>query len=64
MAQVDNYLYWDSDDVPNSNPLFPRKLRCVISGSSGCGKTTLLTNMILNEWVDFKKLIIVSGSMF
>ena len=64
MANVSNYLYWDNDNDPNSNPLFPKKLRCIISGSSGCGKTVLLTNMILNQWLDFKRLIIVSGSMF
>ena len=64
MTTVDDYLFWTNDNDPNSNPLFPKKLRCIISGSSGCGKTVLLTNMILNEWLDFKKLIIVSGSMF
>ena len=63
MAQVDNYLFWSNDNDPNSNALFPKKLRCIISGSSGCGKTVLLTNMILNKWLDFKKLIIVSGSI-
>ena len=65
MAQVLNYLFWSNDNAPNSsNPLFPKKLRCILSGSSGCGKSVLLCNMILNQWLDFKKLIIVSGSMF
>ena len=63
MATVDNYLFWSNDNDPNSNPLFPKKLRAIISGSSGCGKTVLLTNMILHQWIDFKKLIIVSGSL-
>ena len=65
MAQVLKYLSWDDNDgAPGDNPLFPKKLRCIISGASGCGKTLLATNMILQQWVKFKKIYIVSGSMF
>ena len=65
MAQVLKYLSWDDNDgAPGDNPLFPKKLRCIISGASGCGKTLLATNMILQQWVKFKKIYIISGSMF
>ena len=55
---------WDNNTgKQHNNKLFPKEFRCVISGRSGSGKTLLAANMILNQWIDYKKLIIVSGSL-
>ena len=37
-----------------NNPLLPRSIRGIIVGKSGCGKTTLLLNLLLRPgWVDY-----------
>jgi GTPase SAR1 family protein len=42
------------DLIPKSNKtnkgVFPLPFRCLIVGTSGCGKTTLLYNLILKKW--------------
>ena len=42
------------DLIPKSNKLnkeiLPLPLRCLIVGTSGCGETTLLYNLILKKW--------------
>ena len=36
-----------------NNPLLPRSIRGLIVGKSGCGKTTLLLNLLLKPgWLD------------
>ena len=34
----------------NHKRIFQLPLRCLIMGKSGCGKTTLLYNLIIKEW--------------
>ena len=37
-----------------NNPLLPRSIRGIIVGKSGCGKTTLLLNLLLRPgWLDY-----------
>lgn len=43
---------------------FPEPLRCLIVGSSGCGKTTLITNIILKQWVFYYRVVIVSKTLY
>jgi ABC-type lipoprotein export system ATPase subunit len=44
--------------------LFPLPLRCLIVGTSGCGKTTLLYNLITKPWgIPFYYLYIFSKSI-
>lgn len=45
------------------NTLFPMPLRSLIVGSSGCGKTTLLWNIITKNWLPYKKLYVFSKSI-
>ena len=40
-----------------NNPLLPRSIRGIIVGKSGCGKTTLLLNLLLRpSWLDYDNL--------
>ena len=40
-----------------NNPLLPRSIRGIIVGKSGCGKTTLLLNLLLRPgWLDYDNL--------
>src|SRR5688572_30968116 len=48
-----------------NNPLLPRSIRGLIVGKSGCGKTTLLLNLLLNpEWLDYDNLQVFGRSLF
>ena len=40
-----------------NNPFLPRSIRGIIVGKSGCGKTTLLLNLLLRPgWLDLEKV--------
>jgi hypothetical protein len=60
------HLSWN--DVTNkrfNNPLLPRSIRGLIVGKSGCGKTTLLLNLLLRPgWLDFDNLQVFGKSLF
>jgi len=52
----------------NNNPLLPRSIRGCIIGKSGCGKTNLLVNLLLNQfgehdWLDYDHLYIYGKSL-
>jgi len=48
-----------------NNPLLPRSIRGLIIGKSGCGKTTLLLNLLLRPgWLDFNNLQVFGKSLF
>jgi ABC-type taurine transport system ATPase subunit len=42
------------DPIPGTikinKKIFPLPLRCLIVGTSGCGETTLLYNLIIKNW--------------
>ncbi len=49
----------------HNSPLFPRFIRGLIIGKSGCGKTTLLLNLLLREgWLDYNNLKVFGKSLF
>jgi general stress protein 26 len=33
----------------NHSPFFPKDIFCIVAGSTGCGKTNLMLNLLLNE---------------
>ena len=48
-----------------NNELLPRSIRGLIIGKSGCGKTTLLLNLLLRpEWLDYNNLQVFGKSLF
>ena len=48
-----------------NSPLLPKSIRGVIVGKSGCGKTTLLLNLLLRPgWLDYNNLQIFGKSLF
>ena len=48
-----------------NHPLLPRSIRGIIVGKSGCGKTTLLLNLLLRpKWLDYDNLYVFGKSLF
>ena len=48
-----------------NNSLFPRSIRGLIIGKSGCGKTTLLLNFLLSPgWLVYNSLMVFGKSLF
>ena len=48
-----------------NNPLLPRSMRGIIVGKSGCGKTTLLLNLLLRPgWLDYDNLCVFGKKSF
>jgi energy-coupling factor transporter ATP-binding protein EcfA2 len=48
-----------------NSPLLPRSVRGLIVGKSGCGKTTLLLNLLLRPgWLDYNNLQVFGKSLF
>ena len=48
-----------------NNPLLPSSIRGLIVSKSGCGKTTLLLNLLLRPgWLDYDNLCVFGKSLF
>ena len=49
----------------HNNSMLPRSIRGIIVGKSGCGKTTLMLNLLLNTgWLDYDHLYVFGKSLF
>ena len=58
-------LSWKTAVVRHNHPLLPKSIRGLIIGKSGCGKTTLLMNLLLNPgWLDYDRLFVFGKSLF
>ena len=59
-------LSWNEVTAKRFNhPLLPRSIRGIIVGKSGCGKTTLLLNLLLRPgWLNYDNLCVFGKSLF
>ena len=59
-------LSWNETTTKRfNNPLFPKSIRGIIVGKSGCGKTTVLVNLLLRPgWLDYDNLFVFGKSLF
>ena len=63
--EIKNLSWNENVTNKNNHPLLPKSLRGWIVGKSGCGKTTLLLNLLLRPgWLDYSKLSVFGKSLF
>jgi len=52
-----NKYYWKSNKLRNHSNMMPNSFRALIVGRSGCGKTSLLMRLLLEDHIlDYNKL--------
>ena len=61
---VNKQYTWQSvEDCRENNPLLPRNLRGLVIGKSGCRKTTVIFNLLLQPgWLDYNHLYVFGKS--
>ena len=63
--EVKNLAWNESLSKRCNDPLLPQGIRDLIIGKSGCGKTTLLINLLLRSgWLDYNNKNIFGKSLF
>ena len=61
---MDNRYFCNSKKLRNNSPMLPHSIRALIVGRSGCGKTSLLMRLLLEEKIlDYNKLFIFGKSL-
>ena len=57
--EIDGKLTWKTDKKRQNSSLLPQDIRGLIVGSSNCGKTTLILNLLLKPgWLDYDHLFV------
>jgi len=56
---------WAKSVVRKNNPYLPQSIRGLLIRKSGCGKTTLMMNLLQNDgWLDYNNLQIFGKALF
>jgi len=55
--------YEKQNSVCNNAAFFPKSIRCIIAGASGCGKTNLLVNLLEDTVLDYADVYIYSSTL-
>ena len=62
--EVNSSFAWKKEKTRHNSPLLPDNIRGLIVGSSNCGKTTLILNLLLNPgWLDYNHLYVFGKSL-
>ena len=62
--EVNQSFAWKTEKKRKNSPLLPQDIRGLIVGSSNCGKTTLILNLLLNPgWLDYNHLYVFGKSL-
>ena len=58
------YAWQSAEDCRENNPLLLRNLRGLVIGKCGCGKTTVIFNLLLQPgWLDYNHLYVFGMSL-
>ena len=63
---IESLYVWKENEKSKANNhfLLPRSIRGLIVGASGCGKTTLVNNLLLREgFLDYDNLLVFGPSL-
>ena len=58
------YAWRTAKNYRDNNPLLPQNLRGLVVGKSGCGKTTVIFNLLLQPgWLDYNHVYVFGKSL-